>query len=87
MYVESLFQHAVLLAVILSAIPLAVSVVVGFVLSVLQAATQIQEQTLTFVPKVVAVGVVLTLAGHWMVQQLVEFCSRVLLALPHAAQL
>ncbi|MCC6437250.1 MAG: flagellar biosynthesis protein FliQ [Acidimicrobiales bacterium] len=56
------------------AIPiLAVSLVVGTIISLLQAVTQVQEMTLTFVPKVLAIAVVLMVTGGWMLNQLVEF--------------
>ena len=72
------FYDAVILFVILSAIPLAASLIVGLVVSVFQAATQIQEQTLTFVPKLVAVVVALCVAGPWMVHQAVTYCEGIL---------
>ena len=52
---------------------LAVSLVVGTIISLLQAVTQVQEMTLTFVPKVLAIAVVLMVSGGWMLNQLVEF--------------
>ena len=70
---HGLFEAAILVAV-LSGIPLGVSMFVGLTLSVLQAATQIQEQTLTFVPKLAAVGLALLISGNWMMRQLQEYC-------------
>jgi len=58
--------------------------VVGLVVSVLQAATQINEATLSFVPKVVAAMVVLAVAGPWMLTTLVEFIQRTLQSIPGA---
>lgn len=52
---------------------LAVALVVGTVISLLQAITQVQEMTLTFVPKVLGIGFVLMVAGGWMLNELVEF--------------
>ncbi len=57
---------------------------VGLVVSVVQAATQIHEQTLSFVPKIIAAVVVLTIAGPWMMTTLVEFVQRTLQAIPAA---
>lgn len=71
-HLGELFFSAILLATLLSAIPLMVSMVVGLVVSVLQAATQVQEQTLTFVPKLVAVGAALVLFGPWMLAKMEE---------------
>lgn len=58
--------------------------VVGLVVSVLQAATQINEATLSFVPKIVAVVVVLAIGGPWMLSTLVDYLQRTLLAIPGA---
>ena len=72
-----------LLAAALGLIALAV-LVVGLVVSVFQAATQINEATLSFVPKVVAAVAVLAVAGPWMLTMLVEYIQRTLLAIPTA---
>ncbi len=58
--------------------------VVGLVISVFQAATQISEATLSFVPKVVAAVAVLAFAGPWMMSTLVEYLQRTLLSIPAA---
>jgi flagellar biosynthesis protein FliQ len=55
---------------------------IGLVVSVFQAATQINEATLSFVPKMIAAVVVLTLAGPWMLTTLVEYLQRTLQAIP-----
>ena len=55
---------------------------VGLVVSVFQAATQIHEQTLSFVPKIVAAVAVLAVAGPWMLTTLVEYVQRTLQAIP-----
>jgi flagellar biosynthetic protein FliQ len=52
---------------------LILSIVVGLIISVLQAATSINEQTLTFVPKVVIVAIVLIFGGTWMLQTMIDF--------------
>ena len=57
----------------LSAPILLTSLVVGFAISLFQAMTQIQEFTLAFVPKVVAVGVALIVSGNWMLHTLMDF--------------
>ena len=59
--------------------------VVGIVVSIFQAATQINEATLTFVPKLLAAVAVLGVAGPWMLTSLVEYLRSVLLSLPSAA--
>lgn len=56
---------------------LAVSIVVGLLISIFQATTQIQEQTLTFVPKLIAIALVGVLTGSWMLHELVNFTERI----------
>ena len=63
---------------------LGVALVVGLVVSIFQAATQINETTLSFVPKIVAAVVVLAIFGPWMMTTLVEYMRRTLLAIPGA---
>ena len=58
--------------------------VVGLVVGIFQAATQINEVTLSFVPKVVAAVIVLAFAGPWMMSTLVEYLQRTLQAIPSA---
>ena len=53
------------------------SLAVGLVVGVIQAATSVNEQTLTFIPKFVLMGLALAVLGHWMINQLVEY-TRVL---------
>ena len=45
----------------------------GFAVSLIQALTQLQDQTISFVPKIIAVGVALIISGNWMIQSLVSF--------------
>ncbi|MBP9996739.1 MAG: flagellar biosynthesis protein FliQ [Lachnospiraceae bacterium] len=59
--------------VITSAPILGVSLVVGLIVSIFQTVTSIQEQTLTFVPKILAIFLTLILLGHWMLNKMVEF--------------
>jgi flagellar biosynthesis protein FliQ len=61
---------------------LAVVLAVGLVVSILQAATQIHEQTLSFVPKLLAAFATLGLAGPWMLQTLVDYIRQTLMAIP-----
>lgn len=71
--INSIFQNAMVAALKLAAPILLVSVVVGLVISVLQAATQIHEQTLSFVPKLIAIAIVLVIFGPWMMETLNDF--------------
>jgi flagellar biosynthesis protein FliQ len=63
---------------------LIVILVVGLIVSVFQAATQINESTLSFVPKILAAVATLAIAGPWMLTTLVEYIQRTLKALPGA---
>ena len=66
-------QQALLLVLIASGPPIVLSLAVGFMVSVFQATTQIQEQTLTFAPKLVIVFGVLALAGPWIGSNMMRF--------------
>jgi flagellar biosynthetic protein FliQ len=80
--VLSMGQQGLTLLLMVSAPVLLVVLAVGLLVSVFQAATQINESTLSFVPKIVAAVVVLGLAGPWMVTTLVEYIRNTLLAIP-----
>ncbi len=75
-------QQGLYMLLLVSAPILMAVLVVGLVVSVFQAATQINETTLSFVPKVVAAVAVLAIAGPWMLTMLVEYIQRTLLAIP-----
>lgn len=70
-------KDAIQTALIISAPILIVAIVVGLLISIFQATTQIQEQTLTFVPKLIAVAVVGLMTGSFMLHRLVEFTQRI----------
>lgn len=73
---------ALVLAAKLSAPLLITALVVGFAISLFQSVTQIQEVTLSFVPKALAVGLALLIAGHWMIQEAVAFTHGLFERLP-----
>ena len=73
----SLGREALLLMVLASLPPIGASLVVGFLMSLFQATTQLQEQTLSFAPKLVSVLGVLAIAGPWIGDQLVRFTFHV----------
>jgi flagellar biosynthesis protein FliQ len=75
-------REGLLLVLLLSAPPLLASLAVGLVVGVLQAATQIQDQTLIFVPKLLTVVLVLIALGPMLGAQLLRFTQAVLLAIP-----
>ena len=77
--------QAIIVAAKLAAPILLVTIAVGFGISLLQSVTQIQEVTLTFVPKLAAVAVVLLLAGNWMLAEMVGFTKELYEAIPGLA--
>lgn len=78
----SMGQEALLLMVLISLPPLAASLLVGVLSSLFQAATQLQEQTLSVVPRLAAAAVSLILFGPWIAQRLVSFAARLMFLLP-----
>jgi flagellar biosynthetic protein FliQ len=83
--VLNLGQQALQLALLLAAPLLLVSLAVGLLVGVFQAATQINEMTLSFIPKLLAMAATLMLAGPWMLQLLVEFTHRLIESIPAVA--
>ena len=77
-------QQGLFMLLMISAPLLLTVLAVGLIVSVFQAATQIHEATLSFVPKVVAAVAVLGFAGPWMMTTLVEYLQRTLQAIPAA---
>jgi len=61
---------------------LGAALLVGLVVSLFQAATQINEMTLSFIPKILAVFLVLIIGGPWLIGQITEFTRRLFLAIP-----
>ncbi len=80
--VVNIALHTILLATKLAAPILVVTMVIGLGVSIVQSATQIQEFTLTFVPKLAGVGIVLLVAGNWMLGELVAFTEALMRMLP-----
>lgn len=82
--VFTLGQQGLMLLLTVSAPLLIVVLVVGLLVSIFQAATQISEATLSFVPKIVAAVAVMALLGPWMMTTLVEYLRETLQAIPGA---
>ena len=80
--VMGIFQHAIILAFKLAGPLLAVSIIIGLVIAIFQAATQIHEQTLTFVPKIVAIALMMLLLGPWMITMLSDFMQNLFGMIP-----
>jgi flagellar biosynthetic protein FliQ len=77
-------QEALFMLLLVSAPVLATALVVGLLVSLFQAVTQIHEATLAFVPKLIAVIAVFAMAGPWMLTMLVEYIRRTIEAIPGA---
>ncbi len=73
--VVRIVREGLLLVLLISAAPMLASMVVGLVVSVLQATTQVQEQTLSYVPKLVAVFLTMAVMGPWMLAQALRFAK------------
>ena len=75
--VLTVIKDAIQTAIMVSAPILITATVVGLIISIFQATTQIQEQTLTFVPKLLAVALMGLLMGSWMLHTIVSFTTRI----------
>lgn len=75
--VITVIQQAVYTILIVSAPLLIVSLLVGLVISIFQATTQIHEQTLAFAPKIIAIFLTMILCGPWMMNKLIDFMNMV----------
>jgi flagellar biosynthetic protein FliQ len=64
---------------------LGVGLIVGLLVSIFQAVTQIQEMTLSFIPKILAVALVLVVAGPWMLDQLIGYTAALYSSIPRVA--
>ncbi len=75
-------RDALWMTVLLAGPLLGAALAVGLLVGILQAATQIQEMTLSFIPKLLAVVVALFIGGPWMIQVLVTFSERLIVGIP-----
>ena len=81
-FVVTFGGEAVKMALMLSAPLLGVGLAVGLFIAILQATTQVQEMTLTFVPKIVMVLLALLVAAPWMLSKMTVFASQVITSIP-----
>ena len=72
-FITSITREALYLVLIVSGLPVVISLIVGLIVAIFQATTQLQEQTLTFAPKLIVVFGVLAIAGPWIGHQLLAF--------------
>ena len=82
-YVTGFFLEAIKLTILLAAPMLLAGLVVGLLISIFQAATQINEMTMTFIPKMLAVAVALLISFPWMLQVLIDFMQNLIIGLPN----
>jgi flagellar biosynthesis protein FliQ len=75
-------RQAIEVTLLLSGPMLLAALVIGLIVSIFQAATQINEQTLSFIPKLVGMFIVLILAGPWMLQTIVDYIRRLFESIP-----
>lgn len=81
-YVVQFFTEAITLALMLSLPPLMLGLVVGVIIAIFQTVTQINEQTLVIVPKMVAIIAGLLICGSWMLNQIVTYTVKVFNSIP-----
>lgn len=84
--VLGLFADALWLVIVFVSVLVLPSLLIGLVVAVFQAATQINEQTLSFLPRLLATLAALMLFGPWLVYQLIDFCERVVALIPLVVQ-
>ena len=82
-YIIFLAKEAVYAILLLSGPLLGASLIIGLSISIFQATTQIQEQTLTFVPKIALVMISLVIFGPWMLNILVTFTTNLFMSIPY----
>ena len=82
--VMTLAEQALMVTVLVAAPMLLTALAVGLVVSIFQAATQINEMTLSFIPKLLAIFAVMVVAGPWMLATLVDYMQRLLTSIPQS---
>jgi flagellar biosynthesis protein FliQ len=80
--VVDLARQALWMTMLIAGPLLGVGLVVGLVIGIFQAATSINEQTLSFIPKVIAIGLTLSIAGGWMINTLVDYTRSLFIRIP-----
>lgn len=85
-FITGFFWHAIKITIMLAAPMLLAGLIVGLLVSIFQAATQINEMTMTFIPKMLAVALALLFSFPWMLQVMVDFMQDLMVQLPHLAR-
>lgn len=81
-HVMNIGRQAIEITLVLCGPMLLAALVIGLIVSIFQAATQINEQTLSFIPKLVGMFIVLILTGPWMLQMMVDYIRRLFESIP-----
>ena len=77
-FIITVAREALWTVLLVSAPMLGISLIVGLVISIFQATTQIQEQTLSFVPKIISIFASMIIFGPWMLHTMLSFCNKIL---------
>ena len=80
--VVDLARQALWMTMLISSPLLGVGLAVGLIVGIFQAATSINEQTLSFIPKVVCIGITMSLAGNWMINTMVDYTKSIFTRIP-----
>ncbi|HAF43887.1 MAG: flagellar biosynthesis protein FliQ [Nitrosomonadales bacterium] len=81
--VMTIGQQALEITLMVSAPPLLTALIIGLVVSIFQAATQINEMTLSFIPKLIGMFIVLIISGPWMMSILLDYMTRLFSSIPY----
>ena len=82
-YIFSFFQEAITIAAMLSLPPLLLGLAVGIAIAIFQAVTQINEQTLAIIPKIITIIGAILLFGNWMLERLVTYTVQIFNGIPY----
>jgi flagellar biosynthetic protein FliQ len=82
-YLITLAQNAITVMLVIAGPILLISLLIGTIISLIQAATQVNEVTMTFIPKIIGIGLVLIFLGSWMTQQILVFTTGIFNSLPN----
>jgi flagellar biosynthesis protein FliQ len=82
-FLITLSQNAITVMLVIAGPILLISLLIGTIISLIQAATQVNEVTMTFIPKIIGIGLILILMGSWMMQQIIVFTTDLINSLPN----
>ncbi|AEG09720.1 MULTISPECIES: flagellar biosynthetic protein FliQ [Shewanella] len=79
----SLFADSMFLVIIMVSVLVTPGLILGLIVAVFQAATQVNEQTLSFLPRLIITLLMVLFSGHWLIQQLSDLFDRLFMNIPH----